>query len=60
MKCDKCRKEFEPDQMDAKPYAGPLPTGQDLIDASNGLDWDRLECRECYGDGFTSLTGELL
>lgn len=59
MKCDNCGREFQPEQLDAKPYAGPLPTGEALIAATNGADWERFECRDCYGDGFATLSGEL-
>jgi len=63
--CDRCGREFPLDHLDAKPTINSrlrrirAREGQRMMlyrAALLGFDFDRLECRKCYGPGYSSLT----
>lgn len=54
-KCANCGAGMPLSQLDAKPshLAGPECTAEDLdVAADVGFDFNRLECRKCYGPGW--------
>lgn len=52
MKCDSCGKTFPVSKIDAKPSKGNF-TNDELYEAAfAGKDFDRYECRSCYGPSF--------
>lgn len=63
-RCDCCGKEFPIDDLDSKPTENSRlrryrqAQGQPVMlrkAADLGFDFDRLECRKCYGPGYTAL-----
>jgi hypothetical protein len=53
MPCDRCGKQFRPEELDSKPSA---PDAANLTVAEqSALEFDRHECRDCYGPGFSEL-----
>lgn len=64
MRCDSCRREFEPHELDAKPRLGPVLLIVRLFRGraammdfagDRGYDFNRMECRDCYGPGFSEF-----
>lgn len=51
--CACCGREFPIEALDAKPGPGHFTEAQLSDAAERGDDFDRLECSDCFGPGFT-------
>lgn len=52
--CDGCGRIFPISQLDAKPGPGHFTT-EDLASAADaGVDFNHLECGDCYGPNYAS------
>ncbi|MGE3307750.1 MAG: hypothetical protein AB7I52_17475 [Rhizobiaceae bacterium] len=65
MNCATCGKEHEAEHFDSKPamtlrlWLIQATRGQIAMlryAADHGYDFDRMECRSCYGPGFASIS----
>ena len=53
MPCDSCGKQLRPEELDSKPSA---PGSENMtVEQLSSLDFDRHECRDCYGPGFSEM-----
>lgn len=56
-RCEECGEFFQLSELDAKPsrLAGKANTSAEALWAAfeANEDFDRLECRECYGPGYS-------
>lgn len=53
--CAACGRTFSLDQLDGKPGPGTFTAAQLAAAADRGADFNRLECRGCYGPGFNGM-----
>lgn len=53
MPCQRCGAPTLVALLDAKPGPGDWSAAALVAAADAGLDFDRLECRSCYGPNFT-------
>jgi hypothetical protein len=54
IECHGCGAPTPATQIDAKPWAGATPEEMTSERASS-VDWERLECRTCYGPGWSEM-----
>lgn len=52
--CAECGAETPVEELDAKPGPGYWAPDQLAAAADAGVDFDRMECRKCYGPGYQS------
>lgn len=56
IRCDKCGGLFDPRELDAKPVPKDKRADETDEDAADrGVEFSRLECRACYGPGFSEM-----
>jgi hypothetical protein len=53
--CQECGKAVPYDLLDAKPGSGHWTNGQLFDAAYDGAQFDRLECKDCYGPNWSPL-----